>query len=268
MIAVALAVIAGVVAVTCGIVADSNHSDSLTFLGVMVKTTAAQIFLAGAICTWALFAALWLLSVGVRRSRERTIELRALRLGHYFGFDAEGDEAAVAPAVPTAALATSTGTAAAGPTATPIAAAAAPLVLPGTFAPLTTPGTAKSFAPPGAGAPLTSRGAAAVPPTSPGAAAVPLVHPGTALPLVQPGAAEPLAARGTAAVPLVPLGSASPAVPPLPVGQAHRIDAAGSARSGDEPTLTEDAFGPGAFDDVDLRYLPPTGDQRRNRRRR
>ena len=79
MIAVAIAVIAGVVAVTCGIVADSNHADTLTFLGVMAKTTAAQIFLAGAICTWALFAALWLLSVGVRRSRERGIELRDLR---------------------------------------------------------------------------------------------------------------------------------------------------------------------------------------------
>jgi hypothetical protein len=79
MIAVAVAVIVGVVAVTCGIVADSNHPDSLAFLGVMVQTTAAQIFLAGAICTWALFAALWLLSAGIRRSRERGIELRALR---------------------------------------------------------------------------------------------------------------------------------------------------------------------------------------------
>jgi hypothetical protein len=79
MIAVAVAVIVGVVAVTCGIVADSNHADTLTFLGVMVKTTAAQIFLSGAICTWALFASLWLLSVGVRRSKERGIELRALK---------------------------------------------------------------------------------------------------------------------------------------------------------------------------------------------
>jgi hypothetical protein len=79
MIAVALAVIAGVVAVTCGVVADSNHADTLTFLGLLVKTTAAQIFLAGAICTWALFAAVWLLSVGVRRSRQRGLELQALR---------------------------------------------------------------------------------------------------------------------------------------------------------------------------------------------
>jgi hypothetical protein len=79
MIAVALAVIIGVVAVTCGIVADSSHADTLTFLGLMVKTTAAQIFLAGAICTWALFASMWLLSVGIRRSKERGLELRLLK---------------------------------------------------------------------------------------------------------------------------------------------------------------------------------------------
>lgn len=79
MIAVAVAVIIGVVAVTCGIVADSNHADTLTFLGLLVKTTAAQIFLAGAICTWALFAALWLLSTGIRRSKERGLELRLLK---------------------------------------------------------------------------------------------------------------------------------------------------------------------------------------------
>jgi hypothetical protein len=79
MIAVALAVIIGLVAVTCGIVADSNHTDTLTFLGLIVKTTAAQIFLAGAICTWAMFASMWLLSVGIRRSKERGLELRLLK---------------------------------------------------------------------------------------------------------------------------------------------------------------------------------------------
>lgn len=79
MIAVALAVMIGLVAVTCGIVADSNHADTLTFLGLMVKTTAAQIFLAGAICTWAMFASMWLLSVGIRRSKERGLELQLLR---------------------------------------------------------------------------------------------------------------------------------------------------------------------------------------------
>jgi hypothetical protein len=97
MIAVAVAVIIGVVAVTCGIVADSNHADTLTFLGVMVKTTAAQIFLSGAICTWALFASLWLLSAGVRRSKERGIELRAIKalrsrgiaIGHDAGREAD-----------------------------------------------------------------------------------------------------------------------------------------------------------------------------------
>ena len=96
MIAVAVAVIAGVVAVTCGIVADSNHADSLAFLGVMVKTTAAQIFLTGAICTWAVFAALWLLSVGVRRSKQRSLELRALRAGYPFGYDDADLDLAVA----------------------------------------------------------------------------------------------------------------------------------------------------------------------------
>nr|WP_245594475.1 hypothetical protein [Actinospica robiniae] len=98
----AVAVIIGVVAVTCGIVADSNHPDSLAFLGVMVRTTAAQIFLAGAICTWALFAALWLLSAGIRRSRERGIELRALRAAAS-GVDFEAEEQAAAAAAAAAA---------------------------------------------------------------------------------------------------------------------------------------------------------------------
>lgn len=103
MIAVAVAVIIGVVAVTCGIVADSNHPDSLTFLGVMVRTTAAQIFLAGAICTWALFAALWLLSAGIRRSHERGIELRALRAAAS-GIDFEAEENAAREAAAAAAF--------------------------------------------------------------------------------------------------------------------------------------------------------------------
>ena len=98
MIAVAIAVIASVIAVTCGIVADSNHADSLTFLGLMVKTTAAQIFLAGAICTWALFASLWLLSVGIRRSKERSIELRMLKALHDRGLIDEDPQAPAAHA--------------------------------------------------------------------------------------------------------------------------------------------------------------------------
>ncbi|HET9169973.1 MAG TPA: hypothetical protein VFN97_11065 [Actinospica sp.] len=97
-----MAVMIGVVAVTCGIVADSNHADSLTFLGVMVKTTAAQIFLTGAICTWALFASLWLLSIGIRRSKERGIELRAIKAlrtrGIAIGHDA-GPEADAEPTI-------------------------------------------------------------------------------------------------------------------------------------------------------------------------
>jgi hypothetical protein len=94
MIAVAIAVIAAVIAVTCGIVADSNHADTLTFLGLMVKTTAAQIFLAGAICTWALFASLWLLSVGVRRSKERGMELRLLKALRRYDLADAPDQAA------------------------------------------------------------------------------------------------------------------------------------------------------------------------------
>jgi hypothetical protein len=115
MIAVAVAVIIGVVAVTCGIVADSNHADTLTFLGLMVKTTAAQIFLSGAICTWALFAALWLLSAGIRRSKERGLELqflKAVRTGPGLlgaaptpGSAMPADLAGLAPA-PTAGIAT------------------------------------------------------------------------------------------------------------------------------------------------------------------
>ena len=98
MIAVAIAVIAAVIAVTCGIVADSNHADSLTFLGLMVKTTAAQIFLAGAICTWALFASLWLLSAGIRRSKERSMELRMLKALRRYGVPEElGPEPAREP---------------------------------------------------------------------------------------------------------------------------------------------------------------------------
>jgi hypothetical protein len=79
VIAVAVAVIAAVVLVTGGVVAQSGTPDTLTFLGVTVRTTSAQIFLTGAICTWALLAAAWLLAVGVRRSRERGAQLALLR---------------------------------------------------------------------------------------------------------------------------------------------------------------------------------------------
>jgi len=226
MIAVAVAVIAGVMAVTCGIVADSNHSDTLTFLGVMVKTTAAQIFLSGAICTWALFAALWLLSVGVRRSRQRTIELRALRAGYRFSFDEEndaavgidpGDEDFARPAAAEAAAAVRTRTR----TRTRI----------------------RTHADARAGAAYAGARVRSVARVGTG--------PGSALPMApQIPAAPPVPA------PLVP------GAPPVPGGPGRQMDAAGPALSDDEPTLTEDAF---ALDGLDLRE-PPNGSQRGNRR--
>lgn len=81
MIAVAVAVIMTVILLTGGVVADSDAPGTLEFFGVTVRTTSAQIFLTGAICTWALLAAAWLLTSGIRRSRERGAELAVLR-GH------------------------------------------------------------------------------------------------------------------------------------------------------------------------------------------
>jgi hypothetical protein len=79
VIAVAVAVIAAVVFFTGGVVAGSDTPDTLVFFGILVRTTGAQIFLTGAICTWALLAAAWLLTVGVRRSRQRGAQLALLR---------------------------------------------------------------------------------------------------------------------------------------------------------------------------------------------
>lgn len=92
MIAVAVAVIVAVVLVTGGVVAESNVPDTLQFFDVSVRTTSAQIFLTGAICTWALLAAAWLLSVGIRRSRARGAQLASLRdrTGGGGGSDATG----------------------------------------------------------------------------------------------------------------------------------------------------------------------------------
>ena len=84
MIAVAVAVIMAVILLTGGVVADSDVPGTLEFFGVTVRTTSAQIFLTGAICTWALLAATWLLTAGIRRSRERGAELALLR-GHALG---------------------------------------------------------------------------------------------------------------------------------------------------------------------------------------
>lgn len=79
MIAVAVAVIMAVILLTGGVVAGSDVPGTLEFFGVTVRTTGAQIFLTGAICTWALLAAAWLLAAGIRRSRERGAELALLR---------------------------------------------------------------------------------------------------------------------------------------------------------------------------------------------
>jgi hypothetical protein len=79
VIAVAVAVIMAVILLTGGVVAGSDVPGTLEFFGVTVRTTGAQIFLTGAICTWALLAAAWLLAAGIRRSRERGAELALLR---------------------------------------------------------------------------------------------------------------------------------------------------------------------------------------------
>lgn len=79
MIAVAVAVIGAVMLLTGGVVAGSDVPGTLSFFGVTVHTTSAQIFLTGAICTWALLAAAWLLTAGIRRSRQRGAQLALMR---------------------------------------------------------------------------------------------------------------------------------------------------------------------------------------------
>ena len=79
MIAIALGVIAAVLLLTVGIVTSAATPDYLTFFGASIRTTSAQIFLVGAICTWALLVASWLLTVGIRRSRERGAQLAEAR---------------------------------------------------------------------------------------------------------------------------------------------------------------------------------------------
>jgi hypothetical protein len=79
VIAVALGVIAAVLLLAVGVVTATATPDSLTFFGASIRTTSAQVFLIGAICTWALLVASWLLMVGIRRSRERGADLAAAR---------------------------------------------------------------------------------------------------------------------------------------------------------------------------------------------
>lgn len=81
MVAVALAAMSAVILLTGGVVMGSDTPDTLAFYGVVVHTTSAQIFLTGAICTWVLLAAGWLLSTGLRRSRERGVQLAIIRAG-------------------------------------------------------------------------------------------------------------------------------------------------------------------------------------------
>lgn len=79
MIVVAVAVIGAVILLTGGVLAGSDVPGTLYFFGVTVHTTSAQIFLTRAICTWALLAAAWLLTAGIRRSRHRGTQLASPR---------------------------------------------------------------------------------------------------------------------------------------------------------------------------------------------
>lgn len=79
MIAIALGLISLVVMTATGIVASSGAEDHLTFLGVGVQTTTAQVFVTGAIFGWLFLGAIWLLRFGLQRSGERCAELAARR---------------------------------------------------------------------------------------------------------------------------------------------------------------------------------------------
>nr|WP_228559094.1 hypothetical protein [Catenulispora pinisilvae] len=89
MIAVALGLIGLVVMIATGVAASSTADDHLTFLGVGVQTTTAQVFLTGAIFGWVFVIALWLLRVGMHRSGERCAQLaarRSRRASDWLGF--------------------------------------------------------------------------------------------------------------------------------------------------------------------------------------
>lgn len=97
MIAVALGLLSLVVMIATGVAASSTGDDHLTFLGVGVQTTTAQVFLTGAIFGWAFVIALWLLRAGMHRSGLRCAQLaarRSRRASEWLGFsgsEAEGD---------------------------------------------------------------------------------------------------------------------------------------------------------------------------------
>lgn len=93
MIAVALALIGLVVMIATGVAASSTTGDHLTFLGVGVQTTTAQVFLTGAIFGWVFVIALWLLRLGIHKSGERCSQLaarRSRRASQWLGFS-EGE---------------------------------------------------------------------------------------------------------------------------------------------------------------------------------
>lgn len=89
MIAVALGLLGLVVMIATGVAASSTGGDHLTFLGVGVQTTTAQVFMTGAIFGWVFVIALWLLRVGIHRSGERCAQLarrRSQRASEWLGF--------------------------------------------------------------------------------------------------------------------------------------------------------------------------------------
>ncbi|MEY9857570.1 hypothetical protein ABH935_003178 [Catenulispora sp. GAS73] len=97
MIAVALGLLGLVVMIATGVSASSTGDDHLTFLGVGVQTTTAQVFLTGAIFGWVFVIALWLLRMGMHRSGQRCAQLaarRSRRASEWLGFsegEADGD---------------------------------------------------------------------------------------------------------------------------------------------------------------------------------
>jgi hypothetical protein len=96
MIAVALGLLGLVVMIATGVAASSTAGDHLTFLGIGVQTTTAQVFMTGAIFGWVFVIALWLLRVGIHRSGERCAQLaqrRSRRASEWLGFGEADAEA-------------------------------------------------------------------------------------------------------------------------------------------------------------------------------
>jgi hypothetical protein len=93
VILLACLLVGAIVLLTGGVVADSDVDQTLSFYGLTVHTSAAQIFLTGAICAWTLMISGWLLRYGVRRARGRSAELARLRAAQGGGMaDGGSDE--------------------------------------------------------------------------------------------------------------------------------------------------------------------------------